>query len=231
MLERLAGLLDGGDAVLGAAGALGDDADDLLGLVLDLGDEAARSRAWRVEDSSASLRTSSATTAKPLPCSPARAASIAALSASRLVCSASAAIVVTMPPICSEREESSRIAASTCAEDSRDLADRLGGIDRRGDALLGDAAGLQRRFGRLAGGLGARVGGTSGLLEPGTHRFDHPHLALGALGDVADRVGDLGDGAAGLLGGRGICCEAADTLPAPRETSPITSASSARMSL
>ena len=34
---------------------------------------------------SASLRTSAATTAKPLPCSPARAASMAAFSASRLV--------------------------------------------------------------------------------------------------------------------------------------------------
>jgi len=36
----------------------------------------------------ASVRTSSATTAKPRPCSPALAASIAALSASKLVCSA-----------------------------------------------------------------------------------------------------------------------------------------------
>ena len=51
---------------------------------------------------SASLRTSSATTANPLPCSFALAASIAAFSASRFVCSAILSITDTISPICSE---------------------------------------------------------------------------------------------------------------------------------
>ncbi|MNG23893.1 hypothetical protein D3C84_1085530 [compost metagenome] len=45
-------------------------------------------------------RTSSATTANPRPCSPARAASMAALRASRLVCSAMPPMTPRMEPIC-----------------------------------------------------------------------------------------------------------------------------------
>ncbi len=48
---------------------------------------------------SASFRTSSATTANPLPCSPARAASIDAFKASRLVCSEISVMVPTIPSI------------------------------------------------------------------------------------------------------------------------------------
>ena len=69
--------------------------------------------------SPASLRTSSATTANPRPDSPARAASIAALSASRFVCSAIVVIVAAMPPMSLDFSSRPRIVSAATAEDSR----------------------------------------------------------------------------------------------------------------
>ena len=58
----------------------------------------------------ASCLTSEATTAKPLPASPARAASMVALSASRLVCDAILEISSTTEPMCFAASSSERIA-------------------------------------------------------------------------------------------------------------------------
>ena len=63
---------------------------------------------------SARARTSSATTAKPRPCSPARAASMAAFSARRLVWSAISSMVPTISPIWSDRAPRLSTVAADC---------------------------------------------------------------------------------------------------------------------
>ncbi|MNQ94472.1 hypothetical protein D3C85_1099900 [compost metagenome] len=76
----------------------------------------------------ARLRTSSATTAKPRPCSPARAASMAAFRASRLVCSAMLRITVSTEPTCWVSSSSCCMACtelSTLLPRSPMLEDRL----------------------------------------------------------------------------------------------------------
>ena len=139
-------------------------------------------------DSSASFLTSSATTAKPRPCSPARAASIAAFSASRLVCSAMPVIVATIAPICSDLAASSRIAVAHALAGVSDRAHRLVGLLCRGNALLGDLAGPCGDFGGLLGLLGALVDRRGDFLGRPLGALDQVHLALGSLGHVADRL-------------------------------------------
>ena len=164
----------------------------------------------------ASAFTSDATTAKPRPASPARAASIVALSASRLVCSAIAVISFTTSPMRPAACDSSLMRPSVCCACftaslairlellhlAADLVDRRGHLlGRRGDRLhvcrrlLGrgrDRAGeLLRHF----GGLGQRAGGR---LQFGRGRRD-------GLDDAADRgleiVGELVHVRLALLGG------------------------------
>ena len=85
--------------------------------------------------SCASSLTSLATTAKPLPASPARAASIVAFSASRLVCSAMLVITLTTLPI--------------SAEDSPSFATVAVVVSGGGHRTRGDLAGLRRVRGDL----------------------------------------------------------------------------------
>ena len=96
-------------------------------------------------DSSASLRTSSATTAKPLPCSPARAASMAAFRASRLVCSAIEPIVSTIVPISADLASSARMTSPARGRGVADADHRVVGAEHRLGARGGDLAGPRRR--------------------------------------------------------------------------------------
>src|SRR4051812_3337291 len=200
--ERLAGLLDGGDAVLGLAGAVPDDLAGLGGLGLDLADEA-RDRAGG------------------------RLALLGQL-ADLLGDDREAAALLAGAGGLDGRVQRQQVRLLGDAGDRLDdaadalglraqLADRLGRLQRAvahrahglgslGDgarALLGGPTGRHGGLGGLLGVVGAGgarrrdlLGGQLGLL----HRA---HLALGALGDLAHGGRDLADGATGLLGGRG----------------------------
>ena len=125
----------------------------------------------------ASDLTSAATTAKPRPASPARAASMVALSARRLVCSAIAVISLTTSPISWAARDNLPMRPSVCcacstaasailfefAHPAADLVDRGGKLLGRGGHRLHAGGGFFGSVGDLAGqALGAFRG-------PGQH--------------------------------------------------------------
>ena len=127
----LADLLDGGDRVLRRRLHAGDLRADLVGRLGGLRGE--RLTSW-------------ATTAKPLPASPARAASMVALSASRLVCSAIAVMSLTTSPMRPAACDSSVMRASVLlrlrhrlAGDAARLLHLPADLVDRGRQLLGRA--------------------------------------------------------------------------------------------
>ena len=167
----------------------------LPGLLRDLharARELARSPPAAACERSASLRTSLATTAKPLPCSPARAASIAALSASRFVCRAISSMIVDLARRSPSSPRPSAATASrprwaSSAALRRDLLGllRVVGVllDVR-DHLLHRGRDLLHRPRLLARALGHLLGARRELLRA---RRD---VARGGL-DVADDLRDL----------------------------------------
>src|SRR3954449_284701 len=196
--ERLAGLLDRGDAVLRLAGAVLDDLDGLRGLALDLADQA-RDRAGgrlgllgQLADLLGDDREAAAL-----------------LAGARRLDRSVQRQQVRLLGDAGDRGDDAADALGLGAE----LTDRLGRLDRAvadrahglggpGDgagALLGD---LARRHGGGRGvprvlragdaGRGDLLGRELGLL----HRAD---LALGAPGDLAHGRRDLADGPTGLL--------------------------------
>ena len=128
---------------------------------------------------------------------------MAALSASRLVCSEMAVIVSTMPPMRVDFSPSWRIAALTSADEvctprmaSSTLATACSPTSaeaRASAATWAVSAAFSRRV----------AAGRRHLLAHGADLVHGADLLLGAARDLADGLGDLADGATDLLGGRG----------------------------
>src|SRR5262245_34522906 len=140
------------------------------------------------EERCARLRTSDATTAKPRPASPARAASTAALSASRLVCRAISSITLMMSEILRDDSSIRAIALTACAHRT---------------AAIGHLAGAAGELIGLLGVLGVLFHGRRDLLHRGRGLFQARGLLLGALGEVGGAGGNLHRGAGDLAGGGG----------------------------
>ena len=147
----------------------------------------------------ARVLTSPATTAKPLPASPARAASIVALSARRLVRSAMSEIRRTTSPIVLAALSSPATVRSACSASpaarsamSRRPADRVADLaDCRLQALrrLGNGADGSRGLGRNRGHVGHPAGRLVGPSGDGHRRSRN---RAGTVGEMLDRLQDAG---------------------------------------
>ena len=134
----------------------------------------------------ASALTSEATTAKPRPAAPARAASMVELSASSVVCLAICAIRLTTLPI--------------AAEDSRRRSTLSAGFMGGGAGLIGELAGVAhlradalRRMGELVGGLREVVAVVCAALVRPVRASVRSRMVgerrRGGLGAAGDRIG------------------------------------------
>src|SRR3954453_7256145 len=199
--ERLAGLLDRRDPVLGATGAVLDDLDGLGGLALDLADERGDRGGRRL--------------------------ALLGQLADLLGDHGEAAALLAGARGLDGRVQRQQVRllrdAGDRGHDALDLtrlraqlADRLrrvqravthrahglGGLRHGAGALLGDLTGAQRRGRGLLRVGRAQPAGRRHLLGGALGLLDRAGLALGALGALAHGRRDLADGTAGLLGRR-----------------------------
>src|SRR4029077_4527430 len=141
----------------------------------------------------ASALTSEATTAKPRPAAPARAASIVELSASSVVCRAICAIKLTTLPIAAEDSFSRSTLALASSTAASGLIGELAGLAH----LRADVFG---RMGELVGGLredlGGALRGAASSAERSGALADHGKgrsRSLGPAGDGTRRALELAD--------------------------------------
>jgi hypothetical protein len=153
---------------------------------------------------SASFLTSSATTANPRPCSPARAASIAALSANRFVWSAISLITFTIAEMFSE-------CFPNCSMIPRRLIDRFGNALHLFYRVIDNAPPLFRQAARLHGDLLGRAGVFRNLVDTRCHLlYRRSHSSCGAAllcrNCRETRLAERDTSVAALLTLAAVCC-------------------------